>query len=802
MDIHVVDSEWMLGSEYTTKKQKEMKEAPNGFEINGAIYWNVDSDKPMMYVVGHEVLHHIKTYVPNEYKELRDTLLTACLDRGRLQLEAEIVSMQSLYKQHGAELSREKAIEEIIANQMYGLTESETFWNALEEDKPSLARKILDAIRDILHKIRTTLMGEESFDENISNSMYESLGILTDMEELTAKALIKAKANRLAVGAVNRNGVSYVLKGYDKDNIEIYETSKETMDKTWSERKQLAVEIITKEYKGKTAKFKDKNGNVTYARFDKVTAKKNIYGDKNSSKAGKDAKVNAIADGDFINLIENSDADQLGVLDNAKHPHKDVNSWSYYIKTVAIDGVYYDETINIKNTNDGEYVYEVSLEENAKKKGIVPLITRQYSISPASGLEATIPLIDNSISSDANDSNNNTQFSISNPIEESGSLVAVHNLKEADLENTLKLGGFPMPSIAIVKRNSGHNEYGSISVLFDKSTIDPEANADNEVYSGDAWTPVYPTVEYKANKEITDIIDDKVRFIEKNKVPEGVRRAVTFDEVKGVLVPDDINSELKDNIKSMGMDVYEYASGNEDDRRDKLNEVATSKNINFSISPKLETELEAVKSRTFSNEYNENNEVYIGESSDFLTNVIGADAFSVTMPQKKAYQAMVTKDEAIADGVFKEGENYHGLDVDGLIKVLESAEKPLLAITSAKKFNNRIVLLTDQVDYKGNPILVVQALGTDGRTNGKITKSNKYITSYGKKKLKQYINKLLKTEKILFYDKNNSHIIEGYGLQLSANNDIYDYSNNVKEFWDNVNNATDNPDIRYNITIC
>lgn len=794
MDIHVVDSEWMLGSEYTTKKQKEMKEAPNGFEINGAIYWNVDSDKPMMYVVGHEVLHHIKTYAPNEYKELRDTLLTACLDRGRLQLEAEIVSMQSLYKQHGAELSREKAIEEIIANQMYGLTESETFWNALEEDKPSLARKILDAIRDILHKIRTTLMGEESFDENISNSMYESLGILTDMEELTAKALIKAKANRLAVGEVSENGVNYLI-GETEDGKKVAIIEDKLPD-------GLSDSELKKELVKKLKKFK----------YNVVNGQAIIVGGIGRDEMTWSHDTRKLQHDDHDTFVDKMDA-LTGANDilQASEKYRDEkkihnnNSFTQYGRgkvLISVNGNNYSAEVICGTRRNGICeLYDVVnfTPANFKIKKDISAIGMQSESSEATSQRVSS---DEIISSDANDSNNNTQFSISNPIEESGSLVAVHNLKEADLENTLKLGGFPMPSIAIVKRNSGHNEYGSISVLFDKSTIDPEANADNEVYSGDAWTPIYPTVEYKANEETTDIIDDKVRFIEKNKVPEGVRRAVTFDEVKGVLVPDDINSELKDNIKSMGMDVYEYASGNEDDRRDKLNEVATSKNINFSISPKLETELEAVKSRTFSNEYNENNEVYIGESSDFLTNVIGADAFSVTMPQKKAYQAMVPKDEAIADGVFKEGENYHGLDVDGLIKVLESAEKPLLAITSAKKFNNRIVLLTDQVDYKGNPILVVQALGTDGRTNGKITKSNKYITSYGKKKLKQYINKLLKTEKILFYDKNNSHIIEGYGLQLSANNDIYDYSNNVKEFWDNVNNATDNPDIRYNITIC
>lgn len=60
-----------------------------------------------------------------------------------------------------------------------------------------------------------------------------------------------------------------------------------------------------------------------------------------------------------------------------------------------------------------------------------------------------------------------------------------------------------MPSIAIMKAENtrGNDGFGDISLVFPKSTIDPSQNAYNKVYGGDAWTPVYPTVEYKINEE-------------------------------------------------------------------------------------------------------------------------------------------------------------------------------------------------------------------------------------------------------------------------------------------------------------
>ncbi len=116
------------------------------------------------------------------------------------------------------------------------------------------------------------------------------------------------------------------------------------------------------------------------------------------------------------------------------------------------------------------------------------------------------------------------KFSLKEPVEENKNLIAVHNIKESELMKTFDLGGFPMPSIAIIKGRTNFAEYGPISVLFSKDTIDPESNADNEVYSGDAWTPVYPTIEFKADEKAAKRIYDRVLKITKDNVPENVRR--------------------------------------------------------------------------------------------------------------------------------------------------------------------------------------------------------------------------------------------------------------------------------------
>ena len=103
-----------------------------------------------------------------------------------------------------------------------------------------------------------------------------------------------------------------------------------------------------------------------------------------------------------------------------------------------------------------------------------------------------------------------------------GNLLAVHNLTEAQLKNIIKLGGFPMPSIAIVDKGYNHNRYGEISVLFGRSTIDPQANRYNRVYGGDAYTPTFPPVQYKVNDKVAKSIRERVNSVIEDSVYKNV----------------------------------------------------------------------------------------------------------------------------------------------------------------------------------------------------------------------------------------------------------------------------------------
>lgn len=99
------------------------------------------------------------------------------------------------------------------------------------------------------------------------------------------------------------------------------------------------------------------------------------------------------------------------------------------------------------------------------------------------------------------DNQKETKFSLKTPVEETDKLLALHNKDENSILAAIKLGGLPMPSIAIVKARDGHTKYGPISLVYSKDTIDPQLFRANKVYGGDAWTPTAPRVDYPVNSK-------------------------------------------------------------------------------------------------------------------------------------------------------------------------------------------------------------------------------------------------------------------------------------------------------------
>lgn len=105
------------------------------------------------------------------------------------------------------------------------------------------------------------------------------------------------------------------------------------------------------------------------------------------------------------------------------------------------------------------------------------------------------------------------RFSLTHGTEESGDLIAVHNVDTDKLQKILKIGGLPMPSIAVTKLDIGHGDFGDVSLVFGVETVDPSANKANKIYSADVYSPLFPSFEYEVNKDAANKIKEKYQSI-------------------------------------------------------------------------------------------------------------------------------------------------------------------------------------------------------------------------------------------------------------------------------------------------
>ena len=136
------------------------------------------------------------------------------------------------------------------------------------------------------------------------------------------------------------------------------------------------------------------------------------------------------------------------------------------------------------------------------------------------------------------------KFSLKGVVEETENLIALHNLTQKNLRDALRLGGLPMPSIAIVQAQQGHAKYGEISLVFSKDTIDPQADRRNKVYGGDAWTPTAPTVDRVVNDKVAHRFSNEV-YEKAQKIADGL---FLGDASAALYFENEYTSKTMDNI--------------------------------------------------------------------------------------------------------------------------------------------------------------------------------------------------------------------------------------------------------------
>jgi hypothetical protein len=136
-------------------------------------------------------------------------------------------------------------------------------------------------------------------------------------------------------------------------------------------------------------------------------------------------------------------------------------------------------------------------------------------------------------------------------------LVAMHNIDLGNLAAAIKLGGLPVPSIAVTKKQTPYTDFGDATLIMKKDTVDPSKTP---VFSRDAWTGVFPKVIRLANmKRLTSFVEKAIEPLQE----ELPREAADYGDIYNSYIlrnannkNGDVQKMLEDSLNSAGYKYY------------------------------------------------------------------------------------------------------------------------------------------------------------------------------------------------------------------------------------------------------
>lgn len=501
----------------------------NGWYSNGTVYIAADAESAGSVVAKHEITHRLQEIAPEAYRTYRDYAVNAMAERDG-STAALVERYKARYAQSGVNLTTEQAMDEIAADFTEALTVDPSRFDTLAQEHRSVARRVLDALRDFISKVKALFKGRSDQDRAAMSEYGVSMETLERAARLWEETLRAGQAQvstmteaqqRVEFSDVNtryslrekeppkKTGVAY--KVFFAKNGELYPPmvanpgGEGTPVGVW-----LDADVGQAAPPSKTGRAQvQAGGRGTNAAKGSLAFRPGWHlGDiplaKQFARKNPATGVKDLFPADFVwaeceyamDVDYQEEAMSYGYTENGKFRHSYAG-----LPKLPTDGYYRYRTNPNPDTvpwiitgamRVRRILTDAETDAICREAGVEPM-QRQGGPLDEAGLER--------LGLEAGDVTGNTRFSMKSAVEDNGTLLALHNLTEDKLRSALRLGGFPMPSIAVTRADIPHTNFGDITLVMSRQTVDPRANRRNTVYSADAWTPTFPAIEYEADPQ-------------------------------------------------------------------------------------------------------------------------------------------------------------------------------------------------------------------------------------------------------------------------------------------------------------
>ena len=466
----------------------------------------------------HELGEFGLAYNEQEYKNVQSAIRDWYVSyKGADNFNALVDAYIDTYTKAEGSKTRAEAIDELTNDAVSGLfstdegVEQFANWlsdNKTEAEKKSIIETITEFLKSVIEKIKSVIATS-----NLQTAARNAM----EMEQKRADHIRKQFLNMLDNASNNLyNGTEVEEKNANALNVEFESNTDFDKNIKYVANMKPVADLTGKEFaKGDTdlvtqvCEYFNSIGNKVESKYGTIVL--NRTGVKSSIShgigRGKAVAFKAVPDVikngkiiDYTNNYKNRDYDTAVFSAPIKMGNKD-----YYVATV----------VNVNKNSNEYYLHEIAM-TNKKEDETLFKTGNSQKTTPSNASSSIYSLLNKL----QNVNNNETKFSLDIPIEETKDLVAIHNTTESKLLSALELGGLPSPSIAIMKAQniSANNEFGDISLVFDKKTIDPQESNANKVYSSDAYTPISVKAEHKLNEKKAWDLYSKINNLVKQKL--------------------------------------------------------------------------------------------------------------------------------------------------------------------------------------------------------------------------------------------------------------------------------------------
>lgn len=471
---------------------------------SGRIYIAADAqDGAFAYVAMHELAHSVRAASESDYNALQTTVFEA------LTKDGQNVDDLVKYQMDTFGYSEDVAREEVVANSAATVLTDEEFVRNLYNNEHSLFEQIRKFFKELA----------DTFKQLTQSASWSQDAALTP-ENVRAIAEVFDRVATDTAATANEEGTVVKLSKKSPGALSIKEQISSHVDQLDQMKPVASTDIHSRPQRNghpdKTLMREKLNEHYGSQRF---TVDRKGFGQVQFDQNALREMVGYInSDSEFVAAMEAPAIVKRGIeIDHhVEHKgHDDVESFTF-AAPIAINEVvgYAAVVVQRTNRNKPHCVRILSPDGSGFDFGQKKKAVQTSSAVPTQGDKQQ--RIGSTFNNSVAEASDVVKFSAKDPVEKKGTLLAIHNLTEEKLKKFLALGGAPMPSIAVTRSDVEHSNFGDISLIFDKSTIDPKASRKHTVYSADAWTPTFPQIEYETNTKVDNAVYSRLTALSRN----------------------------------------------------------------------------------------------------------------------------------------------------------------------------------------------------------------------------------------------------------------------------------------------